>query len=297
MFIGKLAMLRFASYLSFTADAAPAAAKPHYPGVIDERHPSVNRARQHGRAPGARRRPVGRTQTQRAVQNFPISGSRWLASSSQHSASSLVGGGAREPARTARGKRRGCDCRRGGAGRRRQSTTDTSPSTFFRLARVRARNTNGNEVIARLATQLLGKPVHANDQVNMGQSSNDVIPTAIQVSAAIAVRRHLLPALERARDVLAVKEKEVGGIVKTGRTHLMDAMPVTLGQELSGWRTQVENGMARLSSVEPRLLALAQGGTAVGTGINAHPEFGTRFAAELAGLTPLQFTTSRNSNT
>src|SRR5918995_602210 len=153
---------------------------------------------------------------------------------------------------------------------------------------------NANEVIARLATKRLSRPVHANDHVNMGQSSNDVIPTAIHVSAALEIRRHLLPALEHVRDTLVAKEREVGAIAKTGRTHLMDAMPLTLGQELSGWGTQVENGLARLKSVEPRLLALAQGGTAVGTGINAHPDFGAQFASELGKLTSLPFKPSNN---
>ena len=168
------------------------------------------------------------------------------------------------------------------------------PIDVFQTGSGTSTNMNANEVIARLATQILGKPVHANDHVNMGQSSNDVIPTAIHVSAALAIRRELMPALEHARDVLRNKEQEVGAIVKTGRTHLMDAMPVTLGQELSGWRTQVENGLARLKSVEPRLFALAQGGTAVGTGINAHPDFGVQFAKQLEKLTSLPFKTSAN---
>jgi fumarate hydratase class II len=103
-----------------------------------------------------------------------------------------------------------------------------------------------------------------------------------------------VPALEHLRDVLRAKEREVGNIVKTGRTHLMDAMPITLGQELSGWRTQIEHGLERLASVEPRLHALAQGGTAVGTGINAHPQFGLRFSQELSDLTGLPFTVGRN---
>jgi fumarate hydratase, class II len=130
--------------------------------------------------------------------------------------------------------------------------------------------------------------------VNMGQSSNDVIPTAIHLSAAMAVRNHLIPALEHSRSVLAAKEKETGAIVKTGRTHLMDAMPVTLGQELSGWRTQVESGIARLRAVEPRLHALAQGGTAVGTGINAHEEFGAHFCIQLTALVGMSFVPSSN---
>jgi fumarate hydratase class II len=108
------------------------------------------------------------------------------------------------------------------------------------------------------------------------------------------VRRELVPALTHLCEVLQAKEREVGGIVKTGRTHLMDAMPVTLAQELSGWRTQIENGLQRLAAVEPRLLQLAQGGTAVGTGINAHPDFGRRFSEELAGLTGVPFVPARN---
>jgi len=168
------------------------------------------------------------------------------------------------------------------------------PIDVFQTGSGTSTNMNANEVIARLATQRLGRAVHPNDDVNMGQSSNDVIPTAIHVSAALAVRNDLVPALEKARDVLRAKEREVGAIVKTGRTHLMDAMPVTLGQELSGWRTQVENGLERLKSVQPRLLRLAQGGTAVGTGINAHPEFGKRFSQELGGLTGVEFAQSPN---
>jgi fumarate hydratase class II len=168
------------------------------------------------------------------------------------------------------------------------------PIDIFQTGSGTSTNMNANEVIASLATRRLGKPVHPNDHVNMGQSSNDSIPTAIHVSAALSVKRDLVPALEHLRDVLRAKEREVGNVVKTGRTHLMDAMPITLGQELSGWRTQIEHGLERLASVEPRLHALAQGGTAVGTGINAHPQFGLRFSQELSDLTGLRFTVGRN---
>jgi fumarate hydratase class II len=168
------------------------------------------------------------------------------------------------------------------------------PIDVFQTGSGTSTNMNANEVIASLATRRLGAPVHANDHVNMCQSSNDSIPTAIHVSAALAVRRELLPALGHLAAVLAARERELGGIIKTGRTHLMDAMPVSLAQELSGWRTQIEQGMARLGSVEPRLFALAQGGTAVGTGINAHPDFGRRFCQELAALTGLAFVPARN---
>jgi fumarate hydratase, class II len=168
------------------------------------------------------------------------------------------------------------------------------PIDVFQTGSGTSTNMNANEVIATLATRRLGRAVHPNDHVNMGQSSNDVIPTTIHVSAALAVRRELVPALEHLREVLRAKEGEVGAVVKTGRTHLMDAMPVTLGQELSGWRAQIESGLGRLAAVQPRLLALAQGGTAVGTGINAHPQFGARFCEALADLTGLPFVPAAN---
>ncbi len=168
------------------------------------------------------------------------------------------------------------------------------PIDVFQTGSGTSTNMNANEVIAALSSARLKSPVHPNDQVNMGQSSNDSIPTAIHVSAALALRQALVPALAHLRDVLLGRERELAGTVTTGRTHLMDAMPVTLGQELSGWRTQIENGLARLASVEPRLLALAQGGTAVGTGINAHPQFGRRFCEELAAITGVAFVPAPN---
>jgi fumarate hydratase class II len=168
------------------------------------------------------------------------------------------------------------------------------PIDVFQTGSGTSTNMNANEVIAHLASHRLGRVVHPNDDVNMSQSSNDVIPTTIHVSAALAVVRTLAPALQHACAVLLTKEREVGAVVKTGRTHLMDAMPVTLGQEISGWRTQLQNGRARLQSTLPRLLALAQGGTAVGTGINAHPQFGARFCEELSSLTSLRFVPSPN---
>jgi fumarate hydratase, class II len=163
------------------------------------------------------------------------------------------------------------------------------PVDVFQTGSGTSTNMNANEVIANLATRRLGRAVHANDQVNMAQSSNDVIPTAIHVSAALLWREALRPSLEHLAATLRTKEAQVGHVVKTGRTHLMDAMPVTLGQELGAWRTQVEKGIARIEAVEPRLLQLAQGGTAVGTGINAHPDFALRFTTEISKLTGLQF--------
>jgi len=233
-------------------------------------------------------------QTQRAVENFPISG--YTMPREFIAALGLV----KQAAARANRELNLLDARTAeavdaaaaevAAGRHQRDF----PLDVFQTGSGTSSNMNANEVIAALASQRLGSAVHPNDHVNMGQSSNDVIPTAIHVSAALAVRRELLPALEHLRDVIAAKETEVAGIIKTGRTHLMDAMPVSLSQELSGWRTQIENDVARLKSVEPRLLALAQGGTAVGTGINAHPEFGARFCKELAGLTGVPFVPARN---
>jgi fumarate hydratase class II len=167
------------------------------------------------------------------------------------------------------------------------------PIDVFQTGSGTSTNMNANEVIAHLAARS-GARVHPNDHVNMGQSSNDVIPTAIHVSAALLLREQLLPALAHLAATLARREQELAGIIKTGRTHLMDAMPVSLGQELSGWRAQIEQGCERLRAVEPRLLRLAQGGTAVGTGINAHPQFGSAIASELARLTHIPFQPSAN---
>ncbi len=151
-------------------------------------------------------------------------------------------------------------------------------------------NMNANEVIANRATQLLGgevgsKLVHPNDHVNASQSSNDVIPTAIHVAAVMALRASTIPALERLRDALAAKAEEFDGIIKPGRTHLMDATPVRLGQEFGGYAAQAAKGVARLTRVLPELEELALGGTAVGTGINAPPEFAPAVIARLAERT------------
>ncbi|MGB9428295.1 MAG: class II fumarate hydratase [Gammaproteobacteria bacterium] len=168
------------------------------------------------------------------------------------------------------------------------------PIDVFQTGSGTSTNMNANEVIAHLAAEKSGLPVHPNDHVNMSQSSNDVIPTAIHVSAALEVKERLLPALGHLAEIIETKSRATDSIVKTGRTHLMDAMPVRLGQELSGWAVQIRHNMARIEAVLPRLHALAQGGTAVGTGINAHPEFGQRMAAELAKRSGIPFTTSHN---
>jgi fumarate hydratase class II len=171
---------------------------------------------------------------------------------------------------------------------------DQFPVDVFQTGSGTSSNMNANEVIATLATRILGSAVHPNDQVNMSQSSNDVVPTAIHVSAALMLREHLQPALQRLREVLAARCAEFTDVVKTGRTHLMDAMPITLAQEMSAWLTQIGAAEARLSSVTPRLYALAQGGTAVGTGINARPQFGAVFARHLAKRTKIAFIPSEN---
>src|SRR5579863_2792625 len=233
-------------------------------------------------------------QTQRAVQNFPISG-RPLPPAFIAALGLIKQAAARANARlelldATLATAIDAASAEVAAGRH----DEQFPIDVFQTGSGTSTNMNANEVIATLATRRLGKPVHANDHVNMGQSSNDVIPTAIHVSAALMIQRELRPALEHLRDVLRSKEREVGAIVKTGRTHLMDAMPVTMGQEVSGWRAQIEQGLDRLASVTPRLHALAQGGTAVGTGINAHPEFGVRFSQELSDLTGVAFSMSRN---
>jgi fumarate hydratase class II len=168
------------------------------------------------------------------------------------------------------------------------------PLDVFQTGSGTSTNMNANEVIATLAARALGRAVHPNDHVNMCQSSNDAIPSAIHVSAALATRHELLPALESLKNVLLDKERAWAQVLKTGRTHLMDATPMTLGQEASGWRAQIELSIERLRATEPRLLALAQGGTAIGTGINAHEQFATHFIEELRALTSLPFTLATN---
>ncbi len=155
-------------------------------------------------------------------------------------------------------------------------------------------NMNANEVIATLATEKLGQKVHPNDHVNMSQSSNDVIPTAIHLSAYLAVDQDLLPALGYLHNTLVEKAASVDHVVTTGRTHLMDAMPIRLSQILRGWASQIAHGSDRIKASLPRLAELAQGGTAVGTGINAHAEFGDRIALRLAEWTGLPLATSAN---
>jgi len=168
------------------------------------------------------------------------------------------------------------------------------PIDVFQTGSGTSSNMNANEVISHVATEALGADVHPNDHVNMSQSSNDVIPTCVHVSAAMAIQQQLMPALRHLSEVLEAKADETRDVVKTGRTHLMDAMPVTLGQEIDAWRSQVDHGAERLNDTMKRLTALAQGGTAVGTGINAHPKFGAKVAVLLAEQTGVPFTAADN---
>ena len=233
-------------------------------------------------------------QTQRAVENFPISGRplppefvsavglvKWAAAGANLELG-LLEAPLAEAIRQAAGEVAG-----GGY-------YEQFPVDVFQTGSGTSTNMNANEVIATLASRIAGRPVHPNDHVNMGQSSNDVIPTAIHLSAALQLRTRLLPALEHLAGVIEAKAEACHAVVKTGRTHLMDAMPIRLSQELGGWASQVRGGIARLQGTLPRLARLAQGGTAVGTGINAHPEFGRAFAAQLAKRTGIGFVASED---
>jgi fumarate hydratase class II len=170
------------------------------------------------------------------------------------------------------------------------------PIDLFQTGSGTSTNMNANEVIASRASQIAGggRPVHPNDHVNMCQSSNDVIPSAIHVAAYLEITELLLPAMEHLQRTLEARAAETHDVVKTGRTHLMDAMPVRLGQEIGGWAFQVAEARARIEASLPRLAKLAIGGTAIGTGINAHPEFGTRVSAQLSKLTGQSFQKTEN---
>ncbi len=221
-------------------------------------------------------------QTQRAVDNFPISGLRMPRDFIR--ALGLI----KWAAATANVELDGLDAKRAAAIQKAalevaEGKHDSQfPIDVFQTGSGTSSNMNANEVIARLASQYGSVQVHPNDHVNMSQSSNDVIPTAIHLSALLAVEQHLLPALAYLSAIISRRIGEIGEIVKTGRTHLMDAMPLTFGQELSGWRTQIENGTARIMESRVRLQSIALGGTAVGTGINAPPKFAARAARYLS---------------
>ncbi|MCZ7546923.1 MAG: class II fumarate hydratase [Anaerolineae bacterium] len=233
-------------------------------------------------------------QTQRAVENFPISGITFPRAFI--CALGLVKGAAavvnRELGLLDGDKARAIDQ---AAGEVAEGKWDAHfPIDIFQTGSGTSTNMNANEVIANRATQILGgepgaKLVHPNDHVNMGQSSNDVIPTAIYVSAYMEAHETLLPGLRHLHAALEQRAAELDHVVTTGRTHLMDAMPVRMSQEIGGWAAQVRQGIERVEATLPRLAKLALGGTAVGTGINAHPDFARRVIARLAEQTGLPF--------
>ncbi len=233
-------------------------------------------------------------QTQRAVENFPISGLRmprdfiralglikWAAATANLELDAL------DPKRAGAIQKAALEVAEG-------KHDSQFPVDVFQTGSGTSSNMNANEVIARLASQYAGMPVHPNDHVNMGQSSNDVIPSAIHLSALLGIEQHLLPALVYLSGVISRRIGEIGDIVKTGRTHLMDAMPVTFGQELSGWLAQIENSTARIMDCRARLQLIALGGTAVGTGINADPRFAGRAARYLSVKSGLELRPNPN---
>ncbi|ODR82764.1 aspartate ammonia-lyase [Haladaptatus sp. W1] len=176
---------------------------------------------------------------------------------------------------------------------------DQFPVDVFQTGSGTSSNMNANEVIANRAAEIYGEEIgdrviHPNDHVNFGQSSNDVIPTAMHVSALEAVEKDVLPALDTLREALAEKEEEYDGVVKTGRTHLQDATPVRVGQEFGGYRSQIEKGLSRVDHVRDHLSELALGGTAVGTGLNTHPEFPALAADYISEETGIRFREADN---
>jgi fumarate hydratase class II len=229
-------------------------------------------------------------QTQRAIENFPISGEpvdarviRALALIKRDAA--LVNAGRRDVA--AVNKRVGEAIAAAADAVARGAHADAFPIDQFQTGSGTSTNMNMNEVLANLASEQLGEPVHPNDQVNASQSSNDVFPSAVHLAAANAIASELVPAAEKLSRALRQKQREFAHVVKAGRTHLMDATPVTLGQEFGGYATQIDVGVERLRDTLPRLCVLPLGGTAVGTGINAPRGFARKVVARLAEVTGL----------
>jgi fumarate hydratase class II len=246
---------------------------------------------------GEVRVPAGakwRAQTQRAVENFPVSGER-LERAHIEALARIKGAAARVNAGLGVLEPEVADAIAAAADEVAAGRWDEHfPVDVFQTGSGTSSNMNANEVIATLASERLGRDVHPNDHVNASQSSNDVFPSSIHVAATAAVRRDLTPALEHLAAALQRKADEFGKVVKSGRTHLMDATPVTLGQEFGGYAAQVRLGVERLQSTLPRVAELPLGGTAVGTGINTPPGFAARVIAELATATGLPLTEARN---
>ena len=232
-------------------------------------------------------------QTQRAVQNFPISGVP-MPREFIRALGLIKSAAAQANADLGHLKKTHAKAIRRAAERVAAGEFDAHfPLDVFQTGSGTSSNMNANEVIARVAT-IAGTKVHANDDVNNGQSSNDVIPTAIQLSAALTVSEKLLPALAHLKKTLDQRARELKRVVKTGRTHLMDAMPVTLGQELGGWSAQIRSNIERIGDALKRVRRLPQGGTAVGTGINADAKLGPAICAELSRMTGVKFESADN---
>ena len=232
-------------------------------------------------------------QTQRAVDNFPISGLRLPRAFIR--ALGLIKAAAAE-ANLGLGhlrKNQAAAIRKAALAVADGQFDDQFPIDVFQTGSGTSTNMNANEVIAHVAGKG-GAKVHPNDHVNYGQSSNDVIPTAIHVSATLTASEQLLPALKHLKKTIERRARELRNVPKTGRTHLMDAMPVTFGQELSGWAAQIATAIERIEDSIKRMRRLPQGGTAVGTGINADPKFGPAVARELKKLTGVRFDAAEN---
>ncbi|MBB4891545.1 fumarate hydratase class II [Streptomyces olivoverticillatus] len=235
-----------------------------------------------------------RAQTQRAVENFPVSGQR-LERAHIEALARIKGAAAKANAELGVLDRDVAEAIAAAAAEVVEGRWDEHfPIDVFQTGSGTSSNMNANEVIATLASERLGRAVHPNDDVNASQSSNDVFPSSIHIAATAAVTRDLMPALEHLAEALERKAEEFADVVKSGRTHLMDATPVTLGQEFGGYAAQVRYGVERLRAALPRLAELPLGGTAVGTGINTPPGFAGAVIAEIARTTGLPLTEARN---
>ncbi|GAB7187993.1 class II fumarate hydratase [Kitasatospora sp. Ki12] len=233
-------------------------------------------------------------QTQRAVENFPVSGQR-LERAHIAALARIKAAAARVNARLGVLDEETAEAIVSAAEEVAEGRWDDEfPVDVFQTGSGTSSNMNTNEVIATLAGERLGRPVHPNDHVNASQSSNDVFPSSIHIAATAAVTHELIPALEHLAEALERKEAEFATVVKSGRTHLMDATPVTLGQEFGGYAAQVRHGRERLLATLPRVAELPLGGTAVGTGINTPPGFPEAVIAEVARATDLPLTEARN---
>ncbi|MFD9408879.1 class II fumarate hydratase [Streptomyces sp. NPDC059989] len=235
-----------------------------------------------------------RAQTQRAVENFPISGQR-LERAHIEALARIKAAAAAVNAKLGVVDEDIAGAIRSAAAEVADGRWDEHfPVDVFQTGSGTSSNMNANEVIATLATERLGREVHPNDHVNASQSSNDVFPSSIHIAATAAVTRDLIPALEHLAATLEFKAEEFSQVVKAGRTHLMDATPVTLGQEFGGYAVQLRYGVERLRAALPRLAELPLGGTAVGTGINTPPGFSAAVIDEVASATGLPLTEARN---